>query len=238
MRFPLIAIFVISTLTSFAQQEEGAIDYKSENAFGVNFNTNGGLIGGLFYRHAHYRGGNHFSTITIEAVNVRAPKEMRIPSTITGSVFVAYKTNVLLAFRGLYGRNIQLFGKAKEDGAQLELVLAAGPTIGLLKPYIIGYEYAPNDVRYEQYDPNKHALDRITNYNGFFDGLAQSKIRPGLSGRIGALFFFGHESGKFTMLEAGFAAEVYAQKIEIMAYGSNTSVFTSVYINIGFGFRR
>src|SRR6478735_1467502 len=230
MRLLLITTFILSTLTCLAQQEEGAIDYKSENAFGVNFNTNGGLIGGLFYRHAHHRKGGNFSTIYVEIVNVKNPKEMRLPSAITGSVYVYGKTNVLLAFRGLYGRNIQLFGKAKEDGVQLELVMAAGPTLGLLKPYIIGYEYAPNDIRYEQYDPDKHIDDnRITGYNGFFDGLEQSKIRPGLSGRVGGLFYFGHESEKFTMLEAGFAAEIYAQEVEIMAFAPNTTFFTSVY---------
>lgn len=241
MRLLLITALFLCSLFGFAQQqqEEGAIDYKSENTFGVNFNTNGGLIGGLFYRHAQYRRGSRFNSITIEAVNVRDPKEIRYASAVTGSVFVGGKSNVFLAFRGLYGKNFQLFAKAKEDGVQMELMVAGGPSIGILKPYIIGYEYTPNDIRYEQYDPDKHPdFNRITGYNGFFDGLGQSKIRPGLCGRIGGLFFFGHETSNFTLLEAGFSAEIYAKEVEIMAFSPNVTFFSSVYINIGFGFRR
>lgn len=236
----LFVVISISLFThaSFAQ-EEGLIDYEREYLFGANFNTNAGLIGGFMFRNAKYLGSYKFRTLGLELVNVRHPKELRYASNTTGNIFVAGKQNILISLRGQYGRNFILFGRSREDGVQVELTGSIGPTLGIVKPYYIYYEYGTNDVRTEQYDPDVHNdYNRINGNAGFFKGLAKSKIAPGINLKSGFIFLFGHDSANLTALETGGMIEIFPKEIVIIPISQNRMVFTSVYINIIYGFRR
>ena len=68
-----------------------------------------------------------FATYGLEVVNVNHPNE-RKKNTRTS------KMNHFFVLRPQYGRDLVLFKKAPQQGAQIILMTAVGPSIGLITP--------------------------------------------------------------------------------------------------------
>lgn len=214
------------------------LDYNTEYTFGFNWNTNGDILGGFNFKYSKRRRANIFDAYMVELVNVKHPKEMRISHDSTVNQFVMHKQNYLFVLRPQYGKEIVLFRKDKGEGVQMNLMLAAGPSIGIVKPYFI--YYGINSLNYQTvaYDPDKTSI--LTNTYGsagFFDGLSQSKLRLGLNAKVSCLFEFGAFSNNLTGAEIGFLAEAFTKKIIILSQESNRNIFFSAFINVYFGAR-
>jgi len=243
--FTLSVLLILTSATGFSQDSEDDIPYNSETGGGINFNTRGGIIGGaMFKRTVHYK-KSQYHLFAVEFVNVKHPKEQRKPSPVTGNTYLYYKQNYFFALRPQYGREILLFGKAEEEGVRINGLIAAGPSIGILKPYAIDYDYTdysknqtspPTDVRSEQFDPDKHTdpEGRILGTGGLFTAIGDSKIIPGISMKAGLNFEFGNST---TGIEVGGLIDIYPKKIIIIPRAENTNVFTSIYINIYYSSR-
>jgi hypothetical protein len=216
---------------AWAQEEEDE-EYHTELSYGLNFNTNGGIIGGLMLRHATSINNTMFQTFGLEIVNVKHPKELRQQSPATGNSFIYGKQNYLFAIRPSYGREIILFRKAPEEGVRVNAIAAVGPSIGLIKPYYIAYAYSSTDTRVEQYDPEKHkqtslilGSEGLTKFNGTNIGLG-AHIKGGLSFELGGF------RNSTTGFEAGFMLEAYTKKVVLLPTAVNRSIFPSAYLNI------
>lgn len=244
MSFRIALIFLaIFPFRSFAQDLNNSIPFNKETGIGINFNTNGGLVGGFLFKKSIYLRKNIYKYFYIEAVNVKHPKEFRYPSS-TGNTFIYYKSNYLFSFRPMYGREFLLFRKSEEEGVRVSAILAGGITLGLVKPYAIQFDYTnypngiqtgtPTDVRNEQFDPDKYP-DQLTYFNrilgtgGLFTAINKSKIVPGICAKAGLSFDIGPST---TGIEVGGLIEVFPHKIPILYSASNYSTFTSIYINI------
>ena len=78
MRKLQIFILIILPLLGSAQLFEGEeFEYTSEWIWGINKNTNGGLIGGLVLRHSRKKGNDLYQTFGLELSNVKHPSEAR-----------------------------------------------------------------------------------------------------------------------------------------------------------------
>lgn len=241
IRFIVLLLLVSSQ--AFSQQVDD-VPYTTETAGGINFNTNGGIIGGaMFKRSIHFK-KNQYHVFALEFVNVKHPKEQRKSSPITGNTFLYFKQNYFFVLRPQYGREFLLFNKSEEEGVRVNGLIAAGPSLGILKPYAIDYDYTdyskgqgpPTDIKSEPFDPEIHTDpdSRILGTGGLFTGIGGSKIIPGLSLKAGLNFEFGNST---TGVEVGGLMEIFPKKILIIPRAENSNFFTSIYINIYFSSR-
>lgn len=241
----LVAVLSLtSTQAQLLSQEE---IYSREFIYGVNFNTNGGLIGGLMFKFSALRNTvkmRQYSTFGVEIVNVKHNKESRINS-FTGNSYIFNKVNYLYAIRPTYGRDIILFRKAPEEGVQVSAVVAAGVSIGIVKPYHILYQNSQDQsINSVAFDPDIHNPAQIIGAGNFLEGFQNAQIVPGLNAKLGFSFDFGAFKNSVTGFEAGFHYEAFTKKIELLRNPSaspaiaNRQFFSSVYMTIFFGTRK
>ncbi|MCL6257768.1 hypothetical protein M3O96_01620 [Aquiflexum sp. TKW24L] len=240
-RIVYISIFLLflSATFSYAQREDmGNYEYDREVLFGVNKNTNGGLIGGFVLKLGYRIDESQFQFFGLDLVNVKNPKEVRY-NTVLGNSYIFGKSNYLYSIRPYYGRELIVFKKAPQQGVQVSLLGAIGPSIGIIAPYYI--EYAPNRLETvrEQYDPERHqSRYNILGPGRIFEGLGQSDIAFGGNAKAAVLFEFGVFKSNVTGLELGYQLEGFTKEIPLMPTVENRQVFQSVYFTFFYGFRK
>ncbi|MFN8356654.1 MAG: hypothetical protein U0Y10_19525 [Spirosomataceae bacterium] len=212
-------------------------DYNSLFGYGITTNTNAGVIGGgalkkTVFLNQTKSGRNQYHYFGLELVNVKHPKEKQLQAP-NGSRFIYGKQNYLLALRPQYGREITLFHRSADEGVQINGVIAAGPSIGIVKPYYIQYEYRRGLVRTEPYDPAVHTqFNSIIGSGNFFEGFDQATFNLGGHIKTGINFELDAFRTSSIGLEIGFLMEQYSKEIVIFPKANNRSFFTSGYITL------
>lgn len=238
-----VLAFVLTGTAPAAAQSSGE-DFKRELSYGINLNSNAGLIGGAFIRSSHFMRERMYQFGALEIVEVKHPKEFRLYSQETGDYFIFGKQNYLFVLRPHYGREYVLFRKAAESGVQVNAIGAVGPSLGLLVPYYIRYNYGSQtvqaqDVRTEAYDPVKHRLwERIQGNANVFTGLGEASVNPGFHVKGGLSFEYGRYQENIAGIEVGFMFEQYLNKLVMIPNADKYSQFLSVYLNIYYGSRK
>jgi hypothetical protein len=236
----LIPVLLLSTIWHSAGAQD-INDYRSEFIWGINKNTSSGLIGGFVFKKSIRTRENIFHTYGLEIINVKNPFESRINS-FTGNPFIFGKQNYLYTFRLQYGRDLIMFKKAPQQGVEIKAIVAGGPSLGLVAPYYI--EYLANsgggfsDIVREQYDPEKHAPNRILGTGMLFQGLGQSKFEPGMNFKAGLSFELGTLKSQVTGFELGTLIDAYTQRIVLVPGAENRAVYPTAYITLFYGSRR
>jgi hypothetical protein len=229
--------------------------YRKEFVYGVNFNTQGALLGGVSMRSARVLDDQWLRFWSLEGVMLRNPKEERV-NTFVGGSFILKKTNNAFVVRPSAGVQRILFRKAADAGVQVNGLLSAGPSLGLLLPYYITYDRTSaatgslpnpntNEIVNEQYDPVKHSDERaILDRAPLFSGISHTKLVPGFHLRGGLSFEYGRYRDAVTGMEVGFLVEGFTKRIIILSPGSlgdidelNRQFFPSVYLTLYFGQR-
>ncbi|MEJ8758489.1 hypothetical protein WG947_15855 [Pontibacter sp. H259] len=240
--FVLTLAFAGIALPALAQSEEEEA-FENELSYGLNINSNGGLIGGAFVRSAYTINDNMLQFGALEIVEVKHPREQRFYSGETGDSFIRGKQNFLFVVRPHYGRELVLFRKAAESGVQVNAIGAVGPSLGFLVPYYIRYNYGqlgtPGDVRTEQYEPRKHtSIERIQGSAGVFNGIGEAHLNIGAHVKGGLSFEYGRYNESIAGVEVGVMLEMYTKELIIIPEANNNNRFTSVYLNIYYGRRK
>jgi hypothetical protein len=246
----IISLSLLTSISTFAQRRNVTTkkpprevvdeeNFKSILSFGLTTNTNSGLLGGIMVRNEFLINNNafhrQFHYFNLEIVNVTHYRESTSNGLGSGSGYVYGKQNYLFAIRPQYGREINIFRKSSEGGVNINAILAGGPSIGILKPYYIQVAYGRGNFRDEIFDPAKHTLNNIVGSGGFFEGLGNSQIVPGVNLKAALNFELDAFRQSNISLEIGFLAEVYSKQINIMALTENRNLFTSGYVTIFFG---
>lgn len=243
-KYILFALVLLSAISVHGQDIK-ADDYSSEFIWGVNKNTAGGLIGGFVFRKSHRLNDRLFESYGLELMNVKHPLESQV-RTVTGNTVIFGKTNYLYAIRLQYGRELVLFKKAPQQGVEIKLNTAIGPSIGLQAPYYIEYvrDGGLNSFR-EQYDPNKHRLncppsaDNCIIGTGFlFQGIQESDLKIGANAKASLSFELGTSKNNVTGFEAGFLLDAYASDITLIPTADNKNVYPTAFITLFYGSRR
>lgn len=229
-------IFIVGVLFAsevlVAQEVEN--DYTTEVTWGVNKNTNGGLIGGVIFKLSRQQRENLFVMYGLEMMNVRHPKEQRYLSQASGTSFTWGKENFLYAIRGIYGREHLLFKKAPKQGVQIGLLYGAGPTLGIIAPYYILYggEY----VHFNHLEHNN--FSSVQGSGKLFQGLGDSQLTFGLNAKAGLSFEFGTFKNNVAGVETGIALEAFPKEIILVPTQENNALFTSLYFSLYWGTRK
>ncbi|MCS7018114.1 MAG: hypothetical protein RMJ87_03185 [Cytophagales bacterium] len=233
--FILINVFLLQA-QDIALEEDPP--YNRQTSYGINLNSNAGLIGGGVIKHTRSISSKMYHLFYLDVVNVRHPKEQRAQSRLSGESFVPGKQNYLLLVRPHYGRELILFRRAAEQGVQVAASLSAGPSIAVIAPYLIEYRFGTGNIRLEQYDPARHpSFDQVIRTSRFGESLSQSKFGVGGSVRAALAFEFGNFRTNVTGVEAGFMADFLAQKVIIMPLAENKQHYFSIFVNIYYGSR-
>ena len=254
MRKFLFIITLCCTLPvgwALGQTVEAEEGYSREFTYGVNFNSNGGLLGGVMIKQTYHLQDKWYQFWALEAVEVQHPKEKPArQNPYTGASFKYGKSNYLFVLRPQYGREYTFFRKAAESGVQVNGIVAAGPSLGILAPYYIQYDYTrydnngnpigPSDVRNEQYDPAIHTqLDqRLVGSAGVFTGLAEPSLAVGANIKAGVSFEYGRYMESVTGIEVGILYEAFATNVVLVPQAENAQQFTSFYLTLYYGRRR
>ena len=228
--------------------------YKRETIFGINFNTQGGLIGGVNVRVARVLDERWLRFWSLEGVFFKNPKEESVTNPYTGGSFTRYKTNYAFSLRPSIGVQRILFRKAADSGVQVNGLLSAGPSLGLLMPYYISFDYdaqrnrafgARDVIVDEQYDPVKHAQEEyIYDRAPIFSGISHTSVVPGVHLRGGLSFEYGRYRDAVAGAEVGFLLEAYSKRLLILnppapadPNSLNKQFFPSVYLTLYLGHR-
>ncbi len=243
---PFVLILVAMSTNIYAQRraktEDSEDNYKKFTSIGVTTNTNSGILGGVVLRQSSalsstFMGKNQYRYLALEIVNVKHPKELSTQDFSTGARLIGGKMNYLFSIRPEYGREITLFNRHEDEGISISGILAAGPSIGLEKPYMVQYQDGSGRPVTAPFDPSFSSSPNnyIVGAGRFFDGFGLTKIVPGLHLKTALSFELSAFRENVTGLEIGFIAEAYSRKIDIMAYADNRSFYTSGYITLYFG---
>ncbi len=233
----LWAVCVLAPFHAFGQDDDEDDDQGNEFVYGINLNSNAGLIGGIIFRHSQPLSDRMYQHFGVELVNVKHPKEFRFQGG--GNSFIYGKHNYLFALRPQYGREMVLFRKAPEEGVRINVLAAGGPSIGIIKPYFIERALSNTQTVIVQYDPEVHDHTEILGSTGLlrFNG---TQFAVGLHAKLGATFVFGNFRSSVTGFEVGAMAEVYNRDIPIIKFYDvpNKQFYSSVYLNLFFGGRK
>ncbi len=230
--------------------------YSKEFVFGINFNNQGGLLGGASIRSSRVLDDRNLRFWMLEGVMLKNTKEQREPTAAGGS-YIASKTNYGFVLRPSFGLQRVLFRKAADAGVQVNVLASAGPSLGLLMPYHITYDYtyarvggntinlSSDDIVTEQYDPAKHTISyAILDHGPLFSGIGQTQVVPGAHLRGALSFEYGRYRDAVAGLEAGFLVEGFTKRMVILSPDPNLAsdqlnrrFFPSVYLTLYFGHR-
>lgn len=230
----LILILLLPVIGNAQLFEGDEYEYNSEWIWGVNKNSNGGFIGGAILRYGRSMGNDFYETFGIELSNVKHPSEARYRSG-SGAMFTYGKTNYLYAVRFQYGREKLLFKKADQQGVQISVGAAAGPTLGVVSPFYV----LVGDGTYDKFDPDSfQSPDQIGGPGRILQGLGESNVVPGLNVKGSFSFEFGTYRSNVAGVEVGVMAEAYTKEIEIVPTQENKSIYSSVFFTLFWGTRK
>lgn len=182
-------------------------------------------------------------------------KETKTQNNVSGGTggerpnsFVFGKVNNFYALKFGYGKRRMIAGKPEQGTVSIHLVYLGGLSIGMEKPYYID-AYVPQDnpsgvlIRESiKFDSDKKssflAKGNIIGSSGWSKGLSETKIVPGLHGRVGLHFDFSTSKNTILALETGVAGELYSRNIVLMAYQNPSALLLNGYVSMQFGKRK
>lgn len=229
-------------------------DYQTITTFGITTNTNSGIVGGFSFRQSKRLAGEllgmpQYRYLSVEVVNVKHPKELQSSVNPVGSRYIQGKENFLFVVRPQYGREVRLFQRSDDEGIAVNGILAAGPSLGIIKPYYLDVTFGNSTRSVPASEVNGFATsagETVTGAGSFFQGFGQSKLTVGLNIKAALSFELSAFRTNTTGLEIGFLSEIFPQRIVIIpnqvAGGERTdgnrSFFTSGYITLFFGSKK
>ncbi len=234
----LLCFGIFASFQSYSQYA-GGYDYSTEMVWGIMKATNSGLIGGVNFKYSKLLKNNAYHGLGIELANVKHPQEQKY-YTISGNTFIWGKEHYLYSIRFSYYRDFILFKKAPQQGVQINLLGAIGPTLGLEAPYYVEVNLGGGITIKEPYDhtnPN-HEPNKIVGTGNIFQGVGQSSVVPGINAKIGLAFEFGTFKSNVVGVEVGFQADWFTRKIILIPTTENYSLFPAAYVTLFYGSRK
>jgi hypothetical protein len=241
----LFLLLFTYTHLAYAQGEDDT--YTRAFTYGINFNTNGGTIGGGNIKFSQISKKRLYRTLGLEVVAIKHPQEQRVRS-LGGSAntYIYAKNNYLYSVRPTYGFDYLLFKKAPEESVQVLATFAAGPSIGVEVPYYV--LWAPNNqtVVATPHKPLEMTQNQIQGTAGIFKGITEAKIIPALFTKAGISLEFGEFRNNITGIEVGFTSELFFRAPNILeprVTSTNTTIknkqfMLGAYLTVFLGSRK
>jgi hypothetical protein len=228
------------------QEEEGALIYQKQSAFGIKLNTDGW---GMYYERGKYKTLTKTNLWWVEFGERKDRKEERVP-TITASQgfiiissYIYGKQNNFYYLKAGLGQQRLIGGKGNKNGVAVSAIYGGGITAGLLKPYYLEIQNPTTDQRESiRYTPANADLfldpTIILGKGGLTKGLGETQFIPGAHARVALRFDYGRYNEALSALEVGLNAEFYSKKVPLILLNEDKNFFFNAYVAITFGKRK
>lgn len=237
-----IPLLILAEGFLFAQgdlRENPKIFYRNERSIGVLLNSNGWGVSGRFAKRINARNKNIWE---IDFANIKHPKEVKITNSYYNNrSFVYGKTNLLLNFRGGWGKQKEIFRKIDRGGISIRRYFSFGPVLGVLKP--IYYEVYKTDGTgnppqyYITEEKFTASLGHGSIYGraSFFKGINEISVMPGIYGRFGMSFEYSTSDINIHAIETAVSLDLFPKRMEILATDQNNFFFLTLSVSYRFG---
>ncbi len=219
--------------------------YDREYTLGLIGHSRGYAING---RYLKFIDGYNKQGLELDLVKLRHPKEVKIQPVRAANSrgFVYNRINSFYTLRAGYVREKILFDKTDKGTVSISLIYSGGLSLGLLKPIYLNIQRGLEDGQVEnvavRYNPEDFQPSTIIGEANFFKGIGETKLRPGLYGKLGFNFDYQLIEKKVTALEAGMVFDYFFSEVPIFyeAPGEdvNWASFFQMYIAFNFGYRK
>jgi len=248
----LIFNFYISVAQNIKQEKYEPDDaqeqqtYDREFTYGINWNTYGGIVGGINLKYAWQTTSNQliYNLIGLEIVHVVHPKErLTSPSSTFGSAYILNKSANMFVIRPHIGREWVIFKKAEEEGIQVSCLVAGGPSLAYLKPYYVIYETEIKEgntvvgYNYESAKFQESNEKLVAGAGSIFAGFDQMKALLGIHAKASLNFEYGRFQSSVAGVEIGAMFEYFPSKPILLPQAQNPNFFPSLFLNLYFGIR-
>jgi len=232
------------------QEEEGALIFMKQSAFGLKLSTDGW---GVSYEKGKYKTVTKTNLWWAELGEHKHPKEESIPSESNsqGFIFVSNyiygKVNNFYYLKAGFGQQKLIGGKGNKNGVAVSGIYGGGISLGFLKPYYLEInnrlasrrETIKYTTENEDMFLNLLAPDvEIIGKSGIFKGLSETKIVPGVHAKGALRFDYGRYNEVLSAVEVGLNAEFYSQKMPMLLFNDDKNFFFNAYVAITFGNRK
>ncbi len=259
----LLVFFICLSANSLAQQhlkplspvdpKKGVI-YNTETSFDFRLHTNGPFSIG--FNKAKIKTYYLTRFIHVEVGELKHPKENRYNinrNFLSGpptSSFVYGKQNALFTLRAGLGRKRYYSERARRKGVRVGLSYEAGPVLGFVKPYYLdiivnesgGGRPTIIKLRYTEENLGQFLNPwNIAGYSGFFKGLNELSLVPGLQAQVALHLEWGSEDEILRVLEMGFMLDAFPKKIPLLIElddNKNRPFFINLFLNLQLGKRK
>lgn len=205
------------------QEEEGALIYQKQGAYGFKFNTD---AWSMFYEHGKYKTITKTNLWWLELGERKHPKEEKVPTLNASSGFLVIssyiygKRNNFYYLKAGLGQQTLIGGKGNKNGVAVSAIYGGGFSAGLLKPYYIEIQNPTTGVREQiKYNNNDNLfLDPaiILGKGSLTKGFNEITFVPGVHARAALRFDYGRYNEVLSAMEVGVNAEYYSQTMPIV----------------------
>ena len=219
------------------QEEEGIISYRKHFAAGVKLTTDG--YGG-FLEYSKAQSVKRSLLYQLEITERKHPKEEKQfnPNNNAGP-YIYGKINYFYPVKLGVQQQFVLGNKGNKNGVSVTANAGGGISLGLLRPYLLGYDSAGTQIfRGLADDSSRFILDDPISGPNFGTGFNKLKVVPGAYVKGGLRFDYGKYNEMINALEVGLTAEFYSKVIPQMVFSKEKKFFFSAYIALIFGRRK
>ena len=229
------------------KEEDGAIVFDKSDVFGIKLNSDGY---GMFFEHSKFKTMKKNRLWWFELGERKDPKEKRITlddgmGGALGNSFIFGKINNFYYAKFGLGNQIPIGGKANKNGVAVSLIYGGGGALAMMKPYCLQAwdttQQKEIQISYNQSTyHNNLFLDPgyLIGGSPFGSGFEKIKFTPGIFARTAMRFDWEHFNTGITAIEVGLNAELYTQKVLIMANNPKSSFYFNAYVSIVLGGRK
>lgn len=224
------------------QEEEGALIYAKQNAFGFQLRTNGY---GAFYELGKMKTRRKTNLYTVDLTEIKDAKEEKIPTTASffsiANPYIFGKINNFYQLKLGFGQQYLLGQKGNKNGVAVTVIYHGGISLGLLRPYYLEIDDSTGTrkIRYTNED-SANFTDKsiIRGGGGIGTGWGQIKFKPGIYAKGALRFDYGRYNEMVSAVEIGISIEAYSSKIPILLFAKQKQFFFQGHIAIVFGRRK
>ena len=213
--------------------------YRNEASVKIYANTRGL---GMLYRRGKHITAKTRSYYEIDFQSLKHPKEIKVSGSAQDKKrFVYGKINQVFLLRGAVGMQKVLFAKADNKAVEVRYSYSIGPTLGFAKPYYVqvyraqtnsGIQTSPDVVKF---DSESFTQDSVVGRGAFSDGLAETKIYPGATGKFNLSFEYAPYTNLIRSIETGISLDFFPKALPIMARNPAENFVVTFHVGFVFG---
>ena len=219
------------------QEEEGVITYRKSFSGAAKLTTDG--YGGFLElgRAQSVKRALLFQLDISERKHVKEEKQYNANNN--AGPYIYGKINYFYPVKLGVQEQFLLGNKGNRNGVSVSANAGGGISLGLLRPYLLGYDSAGTQIfRGLKDDSARFLFDDPISGPNFGTGFNRLKVTPGAYAKAALRFDYGKYNEMINAIEVGVTAEFYSKKIPQMVFSKEHNFFFSAFVAVMFGKRK